>query len=309
MDLAIMVEGQNGLNWARWQRIAWAVEDLGFAGLYRSDHFTNGEPPEMDSLDLWLSLVWLADHTERIEFGSLVSPVSFRHPVHTARQAIQVDELSNGRLRIGVGAGWNEREHEMFGFDLLELKPRFQRFREGLEVITRLLRSDQPVNFDGEFYHLQDAILLPRPEKPGSPALVIGGNGPKMTLPLAAHYADEWNGVFLTAERFAELNDTLTMLIEQEGRRPQDVRRTLMTNLTFGKNETALKKKLDGRLLDDLRDRGMLAGSAMQVVADLGRLSEVGVQRVMLQWLDLDDLEGLEAMAKSVLPQVQGSNL
>ncbi len=197
----------------------------------------------------------------------------------------------------------------MFGFDLLELQPRFQRFEEGLEVISRLLRSDQPVNFDGQFYHLRDAVLLPGPQKPGSPALVIGGNGPKMTLPLAAHYADEWNGVFLTPERYAELNDTLTMLLEQEGRLPQDVRRTLMTNLTFGKDEAALQRKLNGRKPDELRGRGMLTGPAMQVVADLGRLSEVGVQRVMLQWLDLDDLEGLEALAKTVLPQVQGSNL
>src|SRR5512146_2018438 len=110
MEIAIMIEGQNGLNWSRWQRIAAAVEDLGFAGLYRSDHFTNPSPPDIDSLELWVSLTWLASHTRRIEFGPLVSPFSFRHPVFTARMGSMVDDLSQGRLTLGVGAGWQERE-------------------------------------------------------------------------------------------------------------------------------------------------------------------------------------------------------
>ncbi len=304
-----MIEGQNGLNWARWQRIVRAVEDFGFAGLYRSDHFTNSDPPEMDSLDLWLSLEWLADHTKRIEFGPLVTPVSFRHPVHTARLGIQVDDLSNGRLRLGVGAGWNAREHNMFGFDLFDTQARFERFREGLEVITRLLRDDKPVSYDGKYYHLREAVLLPRPQRPGGPPLTIGGNGPRLTLPLAAHYADEWNGVSLTPERYAEMNDTLDLLLEQEGRRPAGMRRTMMTNLTFGKDKSALRRKLNGRSVDELRGRGLLAGSPAQVVADLGRYSEVGVQGIMLQWLDLEDIEGLEALAKTVLPQVPGGDL
>ncbi|MCB0081201.1 MAG: LLM class flavin-dependent oxidoreductase, partial [Caldilineaceae bacterium] len=134
MDIAIMLEGQHGLNWPRWQRIVRAVEDLGFAGLYRSDHFTNPSPPDLDSLELWISLAWLASHTSRIEFGSMVSPVSFRHPVWTARMAKDVDNLSGGRLILGVGAGWQEREHANFGFDLLEVPERFARFEEGLEV-------------------------------------------------------------------------------------------------------------------------------------------------------------------------------
>src|SRR5512136_1176131 len=135
MDIAIMIEGQNGLNWPRWQRTARAVEDLGFAGLYRSDHFTNSDPPDLDSLELWTSLTWLASHTQRIEFGPLVSPLSFRNPVITARMAAAVDELSEVRLILGLGAGWQEREHQLFGFDLLPMKQRFERFEEGLEVI------------------------------------------------------------------------------------------------------------------------------------------------------------------------------
>src|SRR4051794_5742705 len=100
-EVALMIEGQNGLTWARWQRLAQLAEDFGFAGLYRSDHFTNPRPPDVDSLEAWISLTWLADHTQRIEFGPLVSPISFRHPVHLARMALQVDELSGGRLRLG----------------------------------------------------------------------------------------------------------------------------------------------------------------------------------------------------------------
>src|SRR3712207_318804 len=139
-----MIEGQDGIDWERWRRLARAVEDSGYAGLYRSDHFTNPTGPNRDALELWASLTWLADNTSRIEFGPLVSPVSFRHPVITAWTASAVDNLSGGRLRLGVGAGWQEREHETYGFDLLETGTRFARFEEGLEVVTRLLQSDEP---------------------------------------------------------------------------------------------------------------------------------------------------------------------
>ncbi|MEZ4517315.1 MAG: TIGR03560 family F420-dependent LLM class oxidoreductase [Chloroflexota bacterium] len=197
MEVAIMVEGQNGLNWPRWQRIAAAVEDLGFVGLYRSDHYTNANPPDLDSLELWVSLTWLASHTSRIEFGPMVSPVSFRHPTMTARMAAAVDDLSGGRLHLGLGAGWQVREHTNYGWDLLDIPARFERFEEGLEVVSRLLQSDTPVDFSGDYYQLHDAILLPRPQRPGGPPILIGGNGPKRTLPLVVRYAQEWNGVFV----------------------------------------------------------------------------------------------------------------
>src|SRR4051794_36227332 len=192
MEIGIMLEGQNGLNWPRFRRIAQAVDELGFAALFRSDHFTNAEPPDIDSLELWVSLTWLASHTKRIEFGSMVSPVSFRQPTMTARMASAVDDLSGGRLTLGLGAGWNEREHKNYGWELLDLHERFIRFEEGLEVVTRLLNSAQPVDFEGKYYHLNDAILLPRPARPGGPRILVGGNGPKKTLPLVARFASEW---------------------------------------------------------------------------------------------------------------------
>ena len=199
LEIAIMVEGQNGLNWERWQRLAIAVEALGFAGLFRSDHYTNANPPDMDSLELWVSLTWLASHTQRIQFGPLVTPVSFRNPSMTARMAAAVDDLSQGRLVLGVGAGWQEREHTNYGWELLDKDERFARFTEGLEVISRMLKSDSPFDYEGRYFRLQEAILLPRPEHPGGPPILVGGNGERRTLPLAAHYADEWNAVYLTA--------------------------------------------------------------------------------------------------------------
>ncbi|MFN8482158.1 MAG: TIGR03560 family F420-dependent LLM class oxidoreductase [Anaerolineae bacterium] len=302
MDLAIMLEGQNGLTWPKWQRIARAVEELGFAGLYRSDHFTNAEGPDIDSLELWTSLTWLAGHTQRIEFGPIVTPVSFRNPAFTARIGKDVDDLSGGRLTLGVGAGWQVREHNAFGFDLLDVPARMRRFQEGVEVISRLLHSDTPVSFDGETYHLRDAILLPRPQRPGGPPLLIGGNGPKRTLPLAAQYADEWNGVFIPAAKFAELTAHLDELAEERGRAPASIRRSLMTGSVFGATPAEVTARLAGRSADELRGRGIIVGTPSEVVEQLGRLAEVGVQRLMFQWLDLDDIGGLETLAAQVLP-------
>src|SRR5918994_7613163 len=210
IEVAIMVEGQEGIGWDRWRRIAHAVEDSGYAGLYRSDHFPNKRTgSHQDALELWSSLTWLADNTRRIEFGPLVSPISFRHPVITAWQASAVDGLAGGRLRLGLGVGWQEWEHENFGFDLLDADRRFARFEEGLEIVTRLLRNEEPVSFEGEFYRLRDALIMPRSPRPGGPPIVIGGNGPRRTLPLVARYADEWNAVFVTADELGKLDTPL----------------------------------------------------------------------------------------------------
>lgn len=304
LDVAIMIEGQDGLNWPRWQRLARAAEDGGFAGLYRSDHFTNPTGPALDALDLWASFAWLASHTDRIEFGPLVSPLSFRHPVTTAWTAAAVDDLSGGRLRLGLGAGWQEREHRSFGFDLLDTDRRFARFAEGLAVVTQLLRGDAPGSFAGEFYRLDDALLLPRPRRPGGPPVVIGGNGPRRTLPLVARFADEWNAVLAPAAKVAELNVRLDDLLREQGRPPERVRRSLMTAVVFGRDAAEVRAKLDGESAADLRDRGLIVGTPSEVVEQLGRLGEGRVQRVMLQWRDLDDIAGIEALASSVLPRL-----
>jgi F420-dependent oxidoreductase-like protein len=302
LEIAIMIEGQNGLNWGNWQRLATAVEQLGFVGLYRSDHYTNANPPDKDSLELWVSLAWLASHTTRIEFGPLVSPVSFRQPTMTARMAAAVDDLSGGRLVLGLGAGWQEREHNNYGWDLLEVAPRFERFEEGLQIISHLLTRADPLDFQGTYYRTQEAVLLPPPQRPGGPPILIGGNGPLRTLPLVAKYATEWNAVFIPAAKFAGLSGQLDEMIVANGRQPGDVRRSLMTGLRFGQTPAELEKKLPpNRTVAELQALGMVVGAGAQVVDQLGQLAEAGVQRIMLQWLDLEDLDGLAALAAAVL--------
>ena len=303
LEIAIMLEGQNGLNWPRWQKIVRLVEELGFVGLYRSDHFTNATPPDLDSLELWTSLTWLACNTSRIEFGPLVTPFSFRHPAFTARIASAVDDLSGGRLTLGLGAGWQEREHHLFGFDLLEAKARFDRFDEGVQVVTRLLQSDGPVTVEGYYYQLRGATLLPRPQRKGGPRILIGGNGEKRTLANVVRYGMEWNCVMLLPEDFESRNARLTEMLKTAGRNPEDVRRSMMTGCVFGKDDAALREKLSARkrTVEELQARGIVAGNPSQVREQLKALEAAGLQRVMLQWLDLDELAGLEALAKAVL--------
>jgi F420-dependent oxidoreductase-like protein len=305
LEVAIMIEGQNGLTWPRWQRMAQAVEEMGFAGLYRSDHYTNAKPPDLESLELWVSLTWLASHTRRIQFGPLVTPVSFRHPSMTARMAAAVDDLSGGRLVLGLGAGWQEREHTNYGWDLLDIDGRFARFEEGLEVITRLLHSETPVDFSGDYFRIKEGILLPRPRRQGGPPILIGGNGFRRTLPLAARYASEWNAVYLTADEFSRRNTELDALLGLQGRRPEQVRRSMVTGCVVGQNRREVDRKVQARTqgkrtFRELRQHGVIVGAPAEIPGQLDSLEQAGVQRVMLQWLDLDDLAGLEMLANSI---------
>ena len=300
IDVGLMIEGQFGINWARWQRLARVAEDAGYAGLYRSDHFTEPEGPHLDALELWTSLTWLATNTARISFGPVVAPVSFRDPRIAAWQAAAIHALAPGRLRFGLGAGWMEREHEEWGFDLLGLDARFQRFTEALEIVTRLLRKEGPVSFSGEFYELDGAELVPNPVREGPLPIVIGGNGRRRTLPLAARFADEWNGVYLSPDGFRERTRLLDELLREEGRPPGEVRRTLMTRVIFGKDDDQLAERLAGNSADELRAKGQIVGTAGEIPAQLHELEAAGVQGVMLQWLDdPDDIEGIAALGRA----------
>lgn len=307
MQLAIMVEGQRGMTWERLQRFTSAVCDLGFNGLYRSDHFVDAEPPDRESLDLWTSLTWLAGNTKEIAFGSLVTPFSFRHPVHVARMARDVDDLSGGRFVLGVGAGWGGavREHKMFGFDLLDVPHRFRRFEEGLIVVTGLLQNDQPVTFSGEYYQLEDAFLLPHPAREGGPPILIGGNGPRRVLPLAARYADEWNSIYRTTAQFKMLNERFTQLLQDTGRPSDAVKRSQMKGIVFGWNQQDLNSKLAGKPVSYWLERGLLAGTASEIVDQLFQLQELGCEKIMVHWRSLDDIAGLEKFANSVLSQLK----
>jgi F420-dependent oxidoreductase-like protein len=309
-QIGIMLEGQNGLNWGRWKRILQTAEDFGFQCVFRSDHFTNPSPPDMDSLELWTSLTYAASHTKRIEFGPLVAPVTFRHPSITVRMAAAVDDLSDGRLILGLGAGWQEREHTNFGVPFYDFRTRFAMFEDALEITTKLLGSDEPVNYEGNHFSLNDAILLSRPSRPGGPPLLIGGNGPKRTLPLVAKYADEWNALFTSLDNYKERTAQLNDLLVNHGRKPDDVKRSLMTGTIFARSDADLKDALVQRSKNakqelttvSLIERGLVVGTPSMWVDQIAEFAEAGVERFMLQWLDLDDIDGLEIVARDVLP-------
>jgi alkanesulfonate monooxygenase SsuD/methylene tetrahydromethanopterin reductase-like flavin-dependent oxidoreductase (luciferase family) len=318
VDLSVQIEIAGGFSWERWKRIVAHVDELGYLGLYICDHFLGGrEGAVTDSVDISLAFGYLADHSQRLEFGSLVSPVSFRHPVWMARDALALDNLSGGRMVLGVGAGWMEREHAMFGFELGDVKTRMRRFTEGVRVLDLLLRHEEPVSFKGKFFRLEDAQLLPRSPRPGGTRLMIGGAGPTKTLPLTARYANVWNTGPRQPEAYKETSTFLDELIVKEGRQPGDVKRTLMAQVVCFRNDS----EIDGRLrhvaaqFPDLSGRAFLdallakspnliAGTPGQVIDRIGAYAEAGVQEIMVQRLDLDDMDGLQIIAEEVLGKV-----
>jgi F420-dependent oxidoreductase-like protein len=304
MEIGIMIEGQNGLNWPRWQAVLQAAEDLGFQCVFRSDHFTNPNTPDLDSLELWTALTYAASHTQRIELGPLVAPVTFRQPSITARMAAAVDDLSGGRLVLGMGAGWQDREHRVFGVPFPPTRTRYEMLTEYVQVVEALLRSDTPSSFQGRHYSLDEAILLPRPQR--GPRILIGGNGKRRTLPIAARFADEWNAIFLTPDAFRELSSHLDTLLDEVGRPHDAVKRSMMVGTRFFRNEDEMQKLLAerGMTAEEVRNRGLIVGTAPMWAEQLSTYAAAGLERIMLQWLDLDDIAGLEMVARYVLPAV-----
>jgi len=305
-QIGIMLEGSRGLNWARWKRLLQTAEDCGYQCVFRSDHFTNpaGED-DQDSLELWMSLAYAASHTKSIEFGSLVAPVTFRHPSMQARYAAAIDDLSGGRLVLGMGAGWQEREHKRFGLPFYDFPTRYQMLEEALQLTKLLLRSDTPFDFRGEHFQLEDAILLPRPARPGGPPILIGGNGPRRTLPLVAKYADEWNADALDLDTYRERRATLGDYLSAEGRAVDDIKYSLMTRVIYRRTQAQLDAFLheSGLSNETLLDGKMIVGTAAEVVDQIGARADAGVERIMLRWLELDDTKNLELLARDVLPQ------
>jgi len=298
-QIGLMIEGQWGLTWERWRRLLRAAEDYGYQCVFRSDHYTIG-PPDQESLETFISLTYAAAQTQRIEFGTLVAPTTFRHPAMTARMAAGIDDLSGGRMVLGLGTGWHEREHTQFGIPFFDMKTRFEMLEEALELTTRLYKSDEPVDWVGKHYWLKEALLLPRPQRLGGPPILIGGNGMKKTLPLVAKYADEWNAVHRTVEEVKERNTLLDELLQHNGRKPSDVKRSLMIEVVYGETDEELEAKRAKIDPNDTRNR--LFGTGSAIVDYINQYVEAGVQRVMLMWMDQDDIGGLEKMARDVLP-------
>ena len=314
LDVSILVGIENGLDWSRWKRLVQEIEDAGFAGLYLSDHFA-WHGADGNALELIVALTYLADHTERVHFGSLVSPLTIREPVMLLRQAIALNDLSDGRMILGFGAGNREDEHAMFGYDFGTVSARMDRLEEGLEVTTRLLRSGQPANFAGHFYRLDNAELPPR--RHSGPPILIGGQGPRRTLPLVARYADIWNGQRITPDEYRQRSLLLDRRLVEAGRCPDDVKRTMSLWLFCGRDDAELEQRAAwvrrlnptwadlplNALFDQLRTIvPIFVGTPEAVVERLRAYEAAGATEVMVQWYGIDDIDGLRLFAAQVLP-------
>lgn len=317
VELSVQLEMAGGLSWDRWKRLVAEADRLGYRGLYCCDHFLPSGQGYTDSVDIYLAFTYLATHSTRLEFGSLVSPVSFRDPVMLARDAMALDDLSGGRFILGVGAGWMEREHEAFGYDLGDKATRMNRFAEALQVIDLLTRGAEPVSFDGRFYHLKEALLLPRSPRPGGLRILVGGSGPHRTLPLTARYANAWNTGSRGPSAYQESSRRLDDLLLKAGRGPREVKRTLMQQVICYRDESELPGRVrhltrgnpnltPAEALAQLRERspGVIAGRPAEVVDQIQAYAQAGVQEIMVQRLDLDDLEGLQIISEEVMPHV-----
>ena len=312
MKIGIMVEGQEGLTWERWFRIAEQVEHQAFDSLWRSDHFFSvmGRT-ERSSLEAWTSLTALAQASTRITFGPLVSPMTFRHPALLARMAAAVDVLSGGRLVLGVGAGWNEAEHAAYGITLPPLKERMDRLEEGIQVI-RALWEGGPVDFSGSHYSLRRATAEPRPLQRPGPPLLIGGDGELRLLAIVARHADEWNSHAPGPDTYRLKRARLEEHCLVAGRDPDTIRRSWMGGVLIASDSGALERRaawfrefLTGmedvpreRVIDVLKSRSWLVGTPDQVATQLREWSAAGVERVILQYYDLDDMDGLALLAQ-----------
>jgi alkanesulfonate monooxygenase SsuD/methylene tetrahydromethanopterin reductase-like flavin-dependent oxidoreductase (luciferase family) len=308
--LALMIEGQEGLTWDRWRRLARTAEEGGFESLFRSDHLTGlfGDS-RRPSLDLWALLTWLATATSCIRFGPLVAPLTFHHPALLAKRAAAVAELGNGRLDLGIGAGWHEGEHRMFGIPFPPLKERVDRLECGARTI-RALWQGKKATLTQPYYPLVDAESYPLPPG-GRVPLIIGARGERRTLAIAAAHADEWNITRVTFDDYAAKRRVLDAHCAAAGRDAGAIARSLMVPVIVGRTGAELSARhtraraIFPRVPEDevsWRAAGFLYGTPERVVIDLKRWESLGVQRVMLQMLDMEDDVAIDLLAREVVP-------
>jgi F420-dependent oxidoreductase-like protein len=313
MRVGIMIEGQEGLTWERWRRLVEAAEDMGYESLCRSDHLTGlwGEA-KRPSLETWTSLTMLAMRTRRIRFGPMVSPITFYHPALLAKMAVALDTLSSGRVDLGLGGGWNEHEHTMFGFALPPIKERLDRLEAAARYI-RALGVGEPVTLEQPYYSLRKAENYPLPTH-GRLRLVIGGRGEKRTLRIAAEFADEWNVTRVDQDGFRHKREVLAKHCAAVRRDPETIARSLMIPLAIGRDRADVAQRIAAARAtfpqmpaDEgaWREASFLVGSPADVVASLKEWEAAGVQRVLLQMLDMEDLAAIELFARHVLPLVK----
>jgi F420-dependent oxidoreductase-like protein len=314
----LMIEGQEGVTWDRWLALADTAERLGFEALFRSDHYFSGRGVDArGSTDAWTLLAALAARTDRLRLGTLVSPVTFRLPSVLAKSAATVDQISGGRVEIGMGAGWWTEEHAQFGFPFPPTRERFEMLEEQLEIVHRLLTEDR-FTFEGRHYTLTDAEFLPKPVQRPRPPIVIGGKtvGPWMQR-LIGTWADEFNTVGGAPEEVRERFGRARDGAAAAGRAPDSLVTSLMTWCFVAPTEDEYLAKLErARSFDPTAgpfdayrsdvEADCIVGTPERAAERLSQYAASGVQRIMLNHELHDDLEMLELLATQVFPKVEG---
>jgi F420-dependent oxidoreductase-like protein len=316
MDVCLMIEGQEGVTWDQWLSLALACEEHGFDGLFRSDHYLSFEHPrERGAFDAWTTLAALAAITERVRLGTMVSPVTFRHPSLLAKSVVTVDHASDGRVELGMGGGWFEREHSAYGFPFPPTAERMDILAEQVEIVHRLWdRDEDEVTFRGTHYQLEACPALPRPLQAPHPPLIIGGGAGPRSAALAARWADEYDVVFVDPATARDRRGRVSAACDRIGRDPGEVRFSVFTRVVVGADEedvrqraTALMERLDqqgdvGAFIDGMRSN-MTVGTVEQVLERLEEYADVGVDRVYMQHLVHEDLETVVLIGTEVVPE------
>jgi F420-dependent oxidoreductase-like protein len=308
VQLRIFTEPQMGATYDDLLAVARRTEETGFDAFFRSDHYlTMGGSGLPGPTDAWVTLGALARETSRIRLGTLMTAATFRLPGPLAISVAQVDQMSGGRVELGIGAGWFAEEHSAYGIPFPEVGERFDRYEEQLAVISGLWNTPLGETFDfaGEYYRLTGSPALPKPVQAGGIPVIIGGKGRARTPRLAARYAAEFNVPFESVEANARLFAGVRSACEEAGRDPSSLVYSSALVLCVGKDEAELARRAAaiGRDVDDLREHGV-AGTPAEAVDILGRYAEAGAQRVYLQVLDLADLDHLDLVATEVAPQL-----
>jgi F420-dependent oxidoreductase-like protein len=309
MRLRIFTEPQQGASYATLRGVATTAEALGFDAFFRSDHLMKMGPGDglPGPTDSWATLAGLAVETSRIRLGTLVTAATFRLPGPLAIAVAQVDDMSGGRVELGIGTGWFEAEHRAYGVPFPPLKERFDRLEEQLAIITGLWETPagEKFSFDGTYYQVADSPGLPKPAQRPRPPVIIGGGGRRRTPALAARYADEFNANFVSVADAGALFGRVRDACMTAGRDPESMTYTVAHTVCCGKDDAELRRRAAaiGRDVAALREDG-IAGTPSEVVDKIGEYAAAGASTVYLQVLDLADLDHLELIAAEVLPQV-----
>jgi F420-dependent oxidoreductase-like protein len=303
IELRVFTEPQQGASYDDLLRVAQKTEELGFGAFFRSDHFlgigTDGLPGPTDA---WVTLGALARETSTIRLGTLVSSVTFRWPGMLAVQVAQVDQMSGGRVELGIGAGWFDREHAAYAVPFPGIRERFEMLEEQVEIITGLWDTEGGFGFTGKHYTVKDSPGLPKPHQT-KPPVIIGGSGKKRSAALAARYADEYNLPFIAFDDGLEVHERVRRACEEVGRDPASMIYSSAQVLCVGKDEAEFQRRA-ANIGDDpesLRDT-QLGGTVGEVLDKVGRYADSGQTRLYLQTLDLHDLDHLHLVAEEIMP-------